>query len=49
MFNDDIQFELVREEVSLHDCGHYHRPNQVCPPDPRCPDDGSCMCANDKS
>lgn len=33
--NEDIYFELVREEAPYHECGHYHWPAERCPDDAR--------------
>lgn len=43
MFNDDVQFELVREEVPFHDCGHYHAATLPCPTDRTCTSQLCCV------
>jgi hypothetical protein len=44
VFNDDVQFELVREEVPFHDdCGHYHVATASCPTDRTCTSELCCV------
>lgn len=45
MFNDDIQFELVREEVPYHECGHYHAATLPCPEPRACTSQLCCVAA----
>jgi hypothetical protein len=46
MFNDDIQFELVREEeVPYHECGHYHATTLPCPEPRTCTSKLCCVAA----
>lgn len=41
---DDVGgFELVREEVPYHECGHYHWPGYDCPTARTCTSELCCV------
>lgn len=40
-------FELVREEVPFHDCGHYHVPTMPCPTSRTCASELCCVLGGD--
>lgn len=47
MNHEDGGFELVREEVPFHTCGHYHWPAQSCPNPRTCTSTLCCVLAGD--
>lgn len=43
MTEEEGGFELVRESIPFHDCGHYHRVNEECPTPRTCTSELCCV------